>query len=71
MQRKPFWQHDLFQSLAGFRIILKSGRVVERNPITMECDRYCISTMTSEARQGKRPRENVPCGSNQSVKIKL
>ena len=29
------------------RMIPKSGRVLERNPITMECNKHCISTMTS------------------------
>ena len=28
----------------------KSGRVLERNPITMEYYRYCIITMTSSQR---------------------
>lgn len=58
VQRKTFWQHYLFQSLAEFQMILKLGGVLERNSTTMECDRYCISTMTSETRQGKRPRKN-------------
>lgn len=29
----------MFQSPAGFQMILKSGRVLERNPTTMEYDR--------------------------------
>ena len=31
---------------------LKPGRVLERNPVTMEYYRYCIITKTSETRQG-------------------
>jgi hypothetical protein len=38
---------NIFQSLARLRMIPKSGRVLERNPITMECNKHCISTMTS------------------------
>ena len=38
----------MFQSPAGFQMILKSDRVLERNPITMEYDRYCISTKTNK-----------------------
>lgn len=56
MQRKTLLHHILFQSLAGFQMILKPGRVLERNPITMEYDRYCIITKTSKEMQGKRPR---------------
>lgn len=47
-----------FQSLAGFQKILRPGRVLERDPITMECERHCISTKTNEKNQGKRPRKN-------------
>ena len=38
---------NIFQSLARLRMIPKSGRVLESNPITMECNKHCISTMTS------------------------
>lgn len=41
-------QHDLFQNLAGFRIVLKSGRVLERNPTTMECNRSASAQRPSE-----------------------
>ena len=33
-------------------MILKSGRVLERNPITMEYYRCCIITKTSKTKQG-------------------
>ena len=33
-------------------MIPKSGRVLERNPITMEYYRYCITTETSQTRRG-------------------
>ena len=38
---------NIFQSLARLRMIPKSGRVLERNPITMQGNKHCISTMTS------------------------
>ena len=71
MQRKTLLKHYLFQSLAGVRMIPKSGRVLEGNPITMEYNRYCIITMTSKTRQGKRPRNIRTLWSNQVSKIKI
>ena len=41
-------------------MIPKPGRVLEGNPIRMEYDRYCIITMASKTRQGKRPRYPYP-----------
>ena len=44
LRHNTLWEHIFFQNLAGFQMILKSGRVLERNQITMECERYCISS---------------------------
>lgn len=52
-------------------MIPKSGRVLEGNPIMMEYYRYCISKMTSEARQGKRPRNIRTLWRSQVSKIKI
>ena len=50
-------------------MIPKSGGVLERNPITMECYRYCIITKTSETRQGNASTEYLyPVEMGRSVK---
>ena len=52
-------------------MIPKSGRVLERNPITMECNKHCISTLTSRYRnKGSVHGISVPCGKGRSVKSK-
>ena len=52
-------------------MIPKSGRVLERNPITMECNRHCISTMTSRKRnRGSVHGISVLCRKGRSVKSK-
>ena len=56
MQHKIKGLNHLFQNSAGVQMILRPGRVLERNPTTMEYYRYCISTMTIWVKQGKRPR---------------
>lgn len=33
-------------------MVLRMGRVLERNPITMEYEKYCISTMTNDNEVG-------------------
>ena len=53
-------------------MIPKSGGVLERNPITMECYRYCIITKTSETRQGNASTEYpYPVWNGQVSKIKI
>ena len=70
MQRKTLLQHYLFQSLAGVRMIPKSGRVLEGNPITMEYYRYCIIAKTSKRDRGSVHGRSVPCRVGRPVKSK-
>lgn len=53
-------------------MMLKSGRVLERNPIMMEYVKYYISIMTNDNEAGGSVHGiPVPCGISGSVKSKL
>ena len=38
-------------------MIPKSGRVLERKPITMECEKHCIISKTNREKRGKASTE--------------
>ena len=52
-------------------MILRSGRVLERNPKTMEDVKYCISTTANDNEAGGSVHGiPVPCGVSGSVRSK-